>query len=122
MLKVEVFAQTYLSFPVDSYDTSGGLMRGGDKNGLPADPVHVDASSCLQVVQVDVAIFGDEEDYILLGADLKVKKQRLFVFWFSFFSFVVVSSIGNLRLIKKLSREEKTSSKVKVCCSSILKS
>lgn len=34
-------------------------MRGSDKNSLPADSVHVDAGSCLQVVQVNVAVFGD---------------------------------------------------------------
>lgn len=41
-----------------------------DKNGLPADPVHVDAGAGLQVVQVDIAVFGNEEDYILFGTDL----------------------------------------------------
>lgn len=56
----------YLSFPVDSNDASCRFMGGSDKNGLPTDPVHVDASASLQVVQVDVAILGDEEDYILL--------------------------------------------------------
>lgn len=45
-------------------------MRSGDKNGLPADPVHVDASASFKVIQVDVAIFGDEKDYIMFGADL----------------------------------------------------
>lgn len=66
----------YLSLPVDSDDARGGLMGGSDKNGLPADPVHVDAGSSLQVVQVDVAILGDEEDHILLGTDLESRKEK----------------------------------------------
>lgn len=41
-----------------------------DKDGLPADPVHVDTGSGFQVVQVDVAVFSNEEDYILFGTDL----------------------------------------------------
>lgn len=51
-------------------------MGGSDKNGLPTDPVHVDTSSSLQVIEVDVAIFGDEKDYILLGTDLGVQKEK----------------------------------------------
>lgn len=50
-------------------------MGCGDKNGLSADPVHVDTSSSLQVIQVDVAIFSDEKDNILLGTDLDVQKK-----------------------------------------------
>lgn len=50
-------------------------MWGSDENGLPADPVHVDAGSSLQVIQVDVAIFGDEKDDILLGTDLDRKTR-----------------------------------------------
>lgn len=66
----------YLSFPVHTNDTSSWFMGGSDKNGLPADSVHVDTSSSLQVIQVDVAIFGDEKDYILLGTDLDVQKEK----------------------------------------------
>lgn len=51
-------------------------MGSSDKNGLPADPVHVDTSSSLQVIQVDVAVFGDEKDYVLLGTDLDVQKEK----------------------------------------------
>lgn len=51
-------------------------MRCSDKNGFPADPVHVDTSSSLQVIQVDVAIFGDEKNYILLGTDLDIWKDE----------------------------------------------
>lgn len=66
----------YLSFPVDSNDPGCRLVGCSDKNGFPADPVHVDTGSSLQVVQVDVTIFGDEKDYILLGADLNVRREK----------------------------------------------
>lgn len=65
----------YLAFPVNPNDTSSRFMGGSDKNGLPANPIHVDTSSSLQVVQVDVAIFSDEKDYILLGADLNAQEE-----------------------------------------------
>ena len=42
-----------------------------DEDGLAADAVHVDAGARLQVVQVDVAVFGDEEHHVLLGGDLE---------------------------------------------------
>lgn len=51
-------------------------MGRSDKNGLPTNPIHVDTSSSLQVIKVDVAVFGDEEDYILLGTDLDVQKKK----------------------------------------------
>ena len=51
-------------------------MGGSDKDGLPADPVHVDASTSLQVIQVDVAVFGDEKDDILLWADLDEQEEN----------------------------------------------
>lgn len=68
-------ALEYLSFPVDTNDASSRFMGCCNKNGLPADPVHVDTSSSLQVIQVDIAIFGDEKDNILLGTDLYVQKE-----------------------------------------------
>lgn len=52
-------------------------MRSSDEDGLPTDPVHVDASASFKVIQVDVAIFGDEKDHILLGADLHERKQTM---------------------------------------------
>lgn len=69
-------ALEYLSFPVDTNDASSRFMGRCDKNGLPADPVHVDTGSSLQVIQVDVAIFGDEKDNILLGTDLYAQKEK----------------------------------------------
>lgn len=50
-------------------------MWSSNKDGLSADAVHVDAGACLQVIQVNVAIFGNKENHILLGAYLS--KQRL---------------------------------------------
>lgn len=67
----------YLSFPVDPDDPSGGFVWGRDKDRLPADPVHVDAGASLQVVQVDVTIFGDEEHHVLLGAYLRGKGGKI---------------------------------------------
>ena len=61
----------YLSLPVDSDYASGRFMWSGDEDGLAADAVHVDAGARLQVVQVDVAIFGDEENHVLFGAYLR---------------------------------------------------
>ena len=50
-------------------------MRSCDKDGLSADPVHVNARSSFQVVQVDVAVFGDEKDDVLFGTDLDAKME-----------------------------------------------
>lgn len=67
--------RTHLSLPVDTNDARSSLMKSGDKDGLPADSVHVDASASFKVVQVDVAIFGDEKDHVLLGADLQEQNE-----------------------------------------------
>ena len=56
----------HLSFPVDSYDTTGGFVDGSDKDGVTADAVHVNARASLQVVQVDISKFGDKIDDIIL--------------------------------------------------------
>lgn len=41
-------------------------MWSGDKDGLSTDAVHVDAGASLQVIEMDVAIFGNEENHIVL--------------------------------------------------------
>lgn len=51
-------------------------MGSSDKNGLSTDPVHVDTSSSLQVVKVNVAIFSDEKDHILLGTNLDAEDRN----------------------------------------------
>ena len=61
---------SYLSLSVDPDDAWGGFMWSRDKDGLSTDAVHVDAGSCLQVIQVDVAIFSNKENHIILGAYL----------------------------------------------------
>lgn len=52
-------------------------MRSSDKDGFSTDAIHVDASASLQVIQVNVAIFGDQEDHILLGTYLSKKTDTL---------------------------------------------
>lgn len=64
---------SYLSLPVYTDDAWRGLMWRGDKDGLPTDTIHVDAGARLQVVQVNVSIFGNEKHNIVLGAHLPNK-------------------------------------------------
>lgn len=45
-------------------------MWSGDKDGLSTDAVHIDAGASLQVIEMDVAIFGNEKNHIVLGAYL----------------------------------------------------
>lgn len=52
-------------------------MWSSNKDGLTADAVHVDAGACLQVIQVNVAIFGNKENHILLGAYLSKKNDDI---------------------------------------------
>lgn len=62
--------KSYLPFPVDTNDAWRGLVWSSDKDGLATDAVHVDAGARLQVIQVNVAVFGDQENHIVLGAYL----------------------------------------------------
>lgn len=41
-------------------------MGRGDKDGLPTDSVHVDAGARFEVIQMDVAIFCDQENHVVL--------------------------------------------------------
>lgn len=65
--------QPHLSFPVDSNDATSGLMRGGDKDGVTTDAVHVDAGASLNVVQMDVSVLGDQEHHTMLLACLRTQ-------------------------------------------------
>ena len=65
--------QPHLSFPVDSNDATSGLMRGGDKDGVTTDAVHVDAGASLNVVQMDVSVLGDQEHHTMLLAGLRTQ-------------------------------------------------
>ena len=55
----------YLSFPVDSNDPIGGVTGSCDKDGVTADPVHVDACARLQVKHVDLAKLCDHVDHVI---------------------------------------------------------
>lgn len=55
-------------------------MRCSDKDGLPTDAIHVDAGARLQVVQVNVSIFGNEKNHIVLGAHLP-NKTNIYKFY-----------------------------------------
>ena len=46
-------------------------MNGRDKDGLSANPVHVDTCPSFEVVEVNVAKLGDEVDDIILCAHLQ---------------------------------------------------
>ena len=41
-------------------------MGGGDENGVAGDAIHVDAGARLEVVQVDVAVLGDQIHDVVL--------------------------------------------------------
>lgn len=65
-----IAAFTYLSFPVDSNYASSGVMWGRHKDCVTADPVHIDACGCLQVIQVHIAVLGDQENYTVFSTCL----------------------------------------------------
>ena len=41
-------------------------MGGGDENGVAGDAIHVDTGARLEVVQVDVAVLGDQVHDVVL--------------------------------------------------------
>lgn len=54
-----------------------------DKDCLSTDAIHVDASARLQVIQVNVSIFGNEKNNVVLGAHLpniKKKNKNIYIF------------------------------------------
>lgn len=62
---------SHLSLLVDPNNSRGGFMRGGHKDGLCTDSVHVDAHSRLQVIQVNVTVLCDQIYYTVLTANLR---------------------------------------------------
>lgn len=66
----------YLSFSVHTDNAICWIMRRRDKNGVPTDAVHVDAGATLNVVQVDITIFGDQENNTMLLADLDTEEGQ----------------------------------------------
>lgn len=65
----------YLSFAVDPNDATGRLMGGCDEDGVTTDAVHEDAGTALNVIQVNIAILGDEVDHIMLRAHLEIRSH-----------------------------------------------
>lgn len=66
---------THLTLAIDSYDPTAGLVHCCHKDGFTTDPVHVDASACLKVIEMDIAKLGDEVDHIVLSTDLEGERQ-----------------------------------------------
>ena len=57
-----------LAAPVDPDDAIAGVVLGRHEDGVGTDPVLVDQGPGLNVVQVDVAVLGDQiNDVVLLG-------------------------------------------------------
>ena len=57
-----------LASPVDSDDSVARFMLGRHEDGVGADPVLIDQGPGLNVVQVDVAVLGDQiHNVVLLG-------------------------------------------------------
>lgn len=50
-------------------------MGSSDKDGFATDSVHVDAGASFEIIQMDVAIFCDQEDDVVLLADLQKEQQ-----------------------------------------------
>ena len=57
----------YLPLTVDTHDTAGGCVFGGDEDRLRRDAVHVDAHASLDLVQVHVAVLGHDVDDAVFG-------------------------------------------------------
>ena len=54
-----------------------GIVRGCDKDGLTTDTIHVDTGTSLHVVQMNVAVLGDQEDHVMFVVSLvEGVKQR----------------------------------------------
>ena len=51
-----------LTLSIDTDDAACCLVIGGDEDGLSRDTVHVYADARFEVVEVNKAVFGDEED------------------------------------------------------------
>lgn len=65
-----------LSLAIDTNDAVAWFMLSGDKNGLSTDAVHVDANTSFDVIEMDIAVFGDQIRNSVLGAHLCKKKKN----------------------------------------------
>ena len=61
---------------VDSDDAIAGVVLGRHEDGVGTDPVLVDQSPGLDVVQVDVAVLGDQIDDAVLLRNLQTSIMR----------------------------------------------
>ena len=66
----------HLAFPVDTDDPVRRLMRGRHEDGLRTDPVHVDADPALHVVQMNVAVLGDQVGDTMLLTHLSRRREK----------------------------------------------
>lgn len=88
--------KTYLSLPVDANYSRSAFMRSGNKDGVTTYSVHVDACSSLNVVQMNVTVFGDQIDHIIFRSNLTEGKTRKScqiqkdLYFFPFFSSYLV--------------------------------
>jgi len=62
--------QSDLSLAVDSDDPRRRVVWRRHKDGVSTDAVHVDTGGRLYVVQVDVAVLGDDVDHVVLWTHL----------------------------------------------------
>jgi hypothetical protein len=71
MKYVTNYTSTNLSFSVDTNNTIAWVMWCCDKDRVTTDTVHVDTRATLDVVQMDITIFGDEEHYAMFLTHLE---------------------------------------------------
>ena len=65
----------YLSLAVDTDDATRWFIEGSDKDSVATDAVHVNTSTSLQVIEMDVTVLGDHEDDVVLGTHLVATKD-----------------------------------------------
>ena len=66
-----------LAPPVDPNDAIAGIMLGGHKDGVRTDTVLIDQGPCLDVVQVNVAVLGDQVDDVVLDGHLEKEESSV---------------------------------------------
>lgn len=66
---------TYLALLVDTNDTRSKIILGSNKDGFTADSVHINTSAGLEIVEVDEAHLGDQEDNTILMTDLHGNRE-----------------------------------------------
>lgn len=69
-MKMTIKINTYLSFAIDTHDATGSLERGSYENSVSTNAIHIDASTSLNVVKVNVTILRDQIDDVILWRHL----------------------------------------------------